>query len=414
MSASPGIITRTKFISAKSPKYRKAIDYIDRSEATRKQTVDQWHAFVTDPALQLRDGGERISTLFTSRQDYVDLETKYQIKQHFLEAQSNESPMWQTVFSFDNDYLKELGLLHEKGNYTLNEAAVRHATRQAIQQMIDQMGLGESVEWAGAIHYNTGNIHVHTMLVVRRPENVLPKMNFYGREVYRGKIPPKTRRAMKSTFANTIENREPTLVRISYLMREELTKSLFRQGYSKDILLLRRLTELINHLPKDRRTWRYNHSALKPYQSMIDGITEQLLRQERPEAYEELQKLLTEQTRFYIRVYGEHSPEGNEGKRYAENKRAELSTMMGNALLKDLSHLVSVQEWKQTRTFTPEKIERFHKERAKQQLTQKSVYALKQSVKESYQDFLNRCSYERDEYQAEYKRKREQQRGRSY
>ncbi|MHC5250535.1 MobP2 family relaxase [Enterococcus sp. LJL90] len=404
MPTSPGIISKAKFISPKSKKYSKAIDYIDRKEAVRGRTVEGWHIYSDDDSLHLKNGEGRISTLFDGRQDHVDLAGKQRIKASFIEARANESPMWQTVFSFDNEYLKELGMLTDNGAYTLDESAVREATRAAMSKMIDQMNFGHGCEWAAAIHFNTGNIHVHTMMVVRNPEGILEKMDFYGNEVYRGKVPPKTVRAMKSSFANTIENREPALVRISYLMREELTKNMFSQGYSKDFMLMRNLSRLMNQLPKDRNLWKYNHPQMEDYRPTIDSITKQIIEQNNPAAFDELSRLLDEQTNFYERVYGD-TYEGNQQKYYKDNKLQELNSMMGNALLRELTSLLNKEEWKESRGFTPEQMEQLYGKQHPERLTKKALSKLKFGIQESHQDFLNRLSFERDEFKKEMKRK---------
>lgn len=414
MSRSPGIISRAKFISSKSPKYQKAIDYIDRTAATRGKHVEDWHVFSDDAALQVKNHEGRVSTLFTQQQNYVTDTSKKQIKDDFFEAKAADSPMWQTVFSFDNEYLKELGIIEDSRQFTLDEAAVREATRVAMSKMIDSMGLGRTAEWAAAIHYNTGNIHVHTMMVVREPSGVLPEMTYNGVTQYRGKIPPKTMRAVKSSFANTIENREPQLIRISYLMREELTKNLFNRAYSKDMKLMRELTMLMNSLPKDRRTWKYNHKDLAAFRGTIDYLTSEIVRQNKPHAKDELSSMLDDQTDFYLRVYGDNSPEGNEGKLYKQNKMQELNAMTGNALLRELSSLVSTEEWKEVNGFTEADMQELYARKHDQFVTKKALGNIKESVAESHQDFLNRCSFERDEFRKEMKRKYEMEKGRGY
>jgi len=63
MSRSPGIITRVKFISSKSSKYQKAIDYIDRKSATRGKHVEEWHAFSNEQSLHIKNTEGRVTTL---------------------------------------------------------------------------------------------------------------------------------------------------------------------------------------------------------------------------------------------------------------------------------------------------------------------------------------------------------------
>jgi len=177
--------------------------------------------------------------------------------------------------------------------------------------------------------------------------------------------------------------------------------------------LMRETTQLLNELPKDRRSWQYNNKAILPYQERIDRITSSIIQQNNSSSFEELSQLLDVQTDFYLRVYGEQSPEGNEGKLYKENKLKELNGLMGNALLRDLSSLIGREEWKKTNQFTAAQLDEFYQERRGHYLTKKNLTKLKSSVQESHQDFLNRLSFERDEHQKELQRKYELEHGRS-
>ncbi|MGX6962238.1 MobP2 family relaxase [Vagococcus xieshaowenii] len=412
MSSSPGIIARAKFVTPGTKKYKKAIDYIDRSQAVRGKNVEEWHAFSNEKALQIKNNEGRITTLFSSSQDYVDNQGKQTIKENFITAQEKDSPMWQTVFSFDNDYLKELGLLQEGNTTYLNEGKIREATRLAIAKMADDMNLGPSVSWAGAIHYNTDNIHVHTMMVLTEPEGVLPKCHYQGKEQYRGKIPPKTVRHIKSVFANKIENREPSLVRISYLMREAIAKDL-TQPYvlNKDVTLLNQLNQFKRSLPKDRRTWAYNHSEFAPYREELDRLTHTLMTTHQPHVFKELDALLKEQTAFYLRVYGENSVEGNQGKEYRDNKLQELRQMTGNALLRQLKSgeiettNTPNQPFRHTTNYSNNYATRYSP------VTKKDLYNMKAATVETQQDFLNKCAYEREQFRKEQQRKYEIEHG---
>jgi len=407
MTYKAGIVTKSKFISPSDKRYSKAIDYISRDAAQRNHVVESYHAFADDGSLNIKNDEGRMTPLFTRNKSYLESKEKDQLKRGFEEAKQNESPMWQTVFSFDNDYLKEVGLYSEGENGFLNEEALRNAARVAMNKMIDDMKLGDTVEWAGAIHFNTDNIHIHTMMVVKEPEDVLEKMVYKNQSVYRGKIPPVTQRGMKSTFANAIENREPALIRISQLLRKELKAGINDMEWTKDAALLYQLNQLKNVLPKDIRTWQYKRSEMAELRPKIDLITHKILTDYHGPALNEFERLLKDQSDFYKRVYGENAKEGNLGKTYQDNKRKELREIAGNALLTELKEEANRFEVMERRESWMQQ-----KENNRQQwrIERRALSNIKSFIGESYQDFLNRVSFERDQREKEWKQKIEQER----
>lgn len=412
MTYKAGIVTKSKFISPSDKRYNKAIDYISRDAAQRNHVVESYHAFADDGALTIKNDEGRLTPLFTRNKSYLNSKEKIQLKRGFEVAKQNESPMWQTVFSFDNEYLKEVGLYSEGENGFLNEDALRNAARVAMNKMIDDMKLGDTVEWAGAIHFNTDNIHIHTMMVVKEPEDVLEKMVYKNQSVYRGKIPPVTQRGMKSTFANAIENREPALIRISQLLRKELKAGIYDKEWAKDAAMLYQLNQLRNDLPEDTRMWRYKRSEMAELRPKIDHLTQKILSEYHGESLKEFERLLKEQSDFYVRVYGENAKEGNLGKTYQDNKRKELRETVGNALLnamredelRENSARLEVMERKRVR------MQQRKRNSVQWKIEKKALSNIKSFVGESYQDFLNRVSYERDQREKEWKQKIEQER----
>lgn len=71
--------------------------------------------------------------------------------------------MWQHVISFDNEWLKECGIINNETDQ-INEIRLREATRAAMLQLQKDEGL-ENAIWSAAIHFNTDNIHIHIAMV---------------------------------------------------------------------------------------------------------------------------------------------------------------------------------------------------------------------------------------------------------
>src|SRR5699024_11488464 len=60
---------------------------------------------------------------------------KQTIKEQFHLAQKNESPMWQDVISFDNEWLVKQGL-YNAATHTVDETKMRSVVREAMNAML--------------------------------------------------------------------------------------------------------------------------------------------------------------------------------------------------------------------------------------------------------------------------------------
>lgn len=413
MTIAAGVVMKNKFISPKDKRYQAAIDYLDKDKSKRLNNLDKFFAFEQELATK---NAIRLTAIFGSRQDALDRDSKDRLKEAFIDARSKESPMWQTVFSFDNEYLKELGIYRVGEHNFLDEAAIRDATRVGMNKMIEDMGLGTTAEWGAAIHFDTDNVHVHVMTVSNDPEAVLDKMNYKGKDVYRAKIPPKVQRAMKSKFGNAIADRDPTLARISFLMRTELVKNSLDKGYGNNLHVMRGISQLLNKLPKDRRLWKYGNQAIADYRDQLDSLSQEIMIMNNSQSLKELDWLLNDQSDFFLKTYGQAAVENNDGKTYKNNQLETLYKNMGNALLKEMASMVSREEWKIKNQYTPEDIERYLQKMRAPAVTKQALNRMSAALEETKQDYLNKLAYRKEEYRKEQQRKRnlEQDSGRSY
>src|SRR5699024_12651689 len=97
----------------------------------------------------------------------------------FQVAQQNESPMWQDVISFDNDWLGKQGVYNSE-NHTVDETKMRSIVREKMQTMLAAERMQQSAIWTASLHYNTDNIHVHIATVERHPTRDV--MNVYDKD----------------------------------------------------------------------------------------------------------------------------------------------------------------------------------------------------------------------------------------
>ena len=406
---SPAVVMVSHFARPGAKKFGGYIKYMDRSTAQRNDSMSEYNIFEYDGYQNYMNDSKKTSHLFNERYDYMPESQLKQSKEYFNEAEKNGSPLWQTVFSFDNQDLISEGLYNPKTGY-LNEQAVRESTRVAMTEWVAQTGMGESMAWTAAIHFNTDNIHVHIGLVERFPTR--PEMEFKGKTEYRGKVPLSQLNQVKSRFVNQMFDRSPELARLTQLMRQTLVADTIAKGMDKNGVLIHRTTQLMNRLPKDRRQWKYNTNAMKPFHPTLDFISEQLLLQHNPEALKEFDVLLNNQMDHYKQIYGEGTKEFERYKDYKATKYQELYASLGNSTLRELSSLVSSKEWKEANHFTTEDMmARRTKRYSKLAATHSDVKQIQYALRETHQEYLNKVAHDRYQNERDYQRQREQERG---
>lgn len=163
----PGVNVIQDFTTAgdaegKEQSFSGYIDYMNRKDAQESKDKDlikygeiryqDYNNYMGNP--------EKTSGLFTATKDKLSADDIDELKQNFDQAQENESILWKTVISFDNEWLKENGVYEEENNY-INTDILMDATRNCMRTMLEKEGLDKSAVWSAAIHYNTDNIHIH-------------------------------------------------------------------------------------------------------------------------------------------------------------------------------------------------------------------------------------------------------------
>lgn len=136
---------RTKFISPGDKRFNGAIRYLDKEQSKRINNLDKYYGI--EFMSEAEKTPKRISALFNGYQDYLDAAHLVDLKDKFELAKERESPMWQTVFSFDHEYLKEIGLYSQGEHGFLDESAIRQATIGAMNKLVEDMGFGSSAAW---------------------------------------------------------------------------------------------------------------------------------------------------------------------------------------------------------------------------------------------------------------------------
>jgi len=321
-SVIPGVVLKTKFVTSDKKAFQDYVDYVDRDDAKKEQEA---HEKLFTLYQDYMDNPDKTSSLFTQQSNQLNDEEKKQLKKLFEKAQKNNSIMWQDVITFHNPWLQENGL-YDAHTHTVDEKKLMDITRQSMKEMLKRERLNESAIWSAAIHYNTGNIHIHIATVEPQPT----------RE--RGKRKPKTLDAMKSTVVNQILNRGEQQQKINELIRNDMVGKKKQDSSlrwkNRDIQPL--FLQIYNHLPEDKRQWQYSYRTLKPMKPFIDVLSQKYIEKYHRNEYQQLLGKLDKEVEELKKAYGEGKVDEKRYKNYKQTKIDDLYKRMGNAFLKEM------------------------------------------------------------------------------
>ncbi|MGY3725455.1 hypothetical protein SAMN05421767_10419 [Granulicatella balaenopterae] len=378
----PAIIVAMKFSTGRGKNFQKYLDYMDRDETKayiNNTDFAKFNDYMGNP--------DKSSGLFTSANDQLSLEEIKKLKGEFKIAQKDNSPLWQLVYSFDNNFLKEQGLLNKYG--VLDETKIKEAIRKSVETIKEEEGLNDSLVWSGAIHYNTDNIHIHVALAEKQSSRRYEKFqNFKTNECYlerKAKFKKNTLSKSKSVFANSLVDRTLQLTKISDLMRIDINQKIRSSKQIDNQNFMKQYNSLLKKLPDDTRKWSYGHHDIKPYRLEIDNLSKQLIEKISPDAYKEVKQRINEESRFREKLYGRKAI----GNTYAKNKMNELYAMVGNGILKNMKkHALPTDS---------------HSNSYKNKFSKIAVInGLKKMMRQNKQDFLTKLKYEREKEYKEY------------
>lgn len=314
----PAIVIKSRFIVSEhrgTQTAKRYIDYIGRTQTKLAQNeLKSYQDYMSD--------SEKSTGLFTHYSDSLDEKDKEYIKNIFEVADKQNSVLWQDVISFDNQWLKDTGIL--QGNH-VDEKKLKQATRLAVNEMLKKEKLLDSAIWTASIHYNTDNIHIHVATVQVKDIRA------------RGNRKQKSLDIMKSKFANAINDRSLENKQLNSFIRDKLV------AYKKNDDLTSLKNHIVNRdfvkqfklihslLPKDKRMWRYNMNAITQTRSEIDKLTNMYIDKYFKDEFKDFNKKLDKEVNFYRKIYG-----GSKADQYRETKMKDLYTRMGNSILTEL------------------------------------------------------------------------------
>ena len=373
-----GVINKVKFIRNGSSKFKNFIDYIDRSEATRKKNFDKYSAYNN-----YMGNPEKIGSLFTKDKHSLTEKEVKKLKKDFDKAQSNGSNMWQEVFSFDNEFLEANGL-YDSENGALDEEKIQEATRRAMEELSKREGF-KDLTWSASLHYNTDNIHVHIASVEINP----------SRE--RGKFKPRTLYNMKSSFVNSLLDKQKDLDKINSLIRDNLIQGKKEMSFKEDIEMRKMVKEIVKKLPSDKRQWHYNYNSMQEVRPLIDNLTKYYIETYKKDEFKELVDRLEKEDKFYKEVYGKRKVETTT---YKDNKIQDLYTRMGNTILKEIKEYVKEEDLKSQKKF--ENLQEKWERNRNIIITKQGISMMKKSLNDDINSMKNQREYEKLQNSIEY------------
>ncbi|EDS79315.1 MobP2 family relaxase (plasmid) [Clostridium perfringens] len=373
-----GVINKVKFIRNGSSKFKNFIDYIDRSEATRKKNFDKYSAYNN-----YMGNPEKIGSLFTKDKHSLTEKEVKKLKKDFDKAQLNGSNMWQEVFSFDNEFLEANGL-YDSENGALDEEKIQEATRRAMEELSKREGF-KDLTWSASLHYNTDNIHVHIASVEINP----------SRE--RGKFKPRTLYNMKSSFVNSLLDKQKDLDKINSLIRDNLIQGKKEMSFKEDIEMRKMVKEIVKKLPSDKRQWHYNYNCMQEVRPLIDNLTKYYIETYKKDEFKELVDRLEKEDKFYKEVYGKRKLETTT---YKDNKIQDLYTRMGNTILKEIKEYVKEEDLKSQKKF--ENLQEKWERNKNIIITKQSISMMKKSLNNDINSMKNQREYEKLQSSIEY------------
>lgn len=382
MNDSPAVIIKSQFqlsTSKKAKSFNNYLNYMDRPDThSQKNNFEKYQDYMENP--------EKSNGLFTNEKDRLNDDEKETLKEIFRNSQSKGSILWQDVISFDNNWLKEVGVLNKRA---VDEKRIQQATRNAVNEMLKKEGMVDTAFWSGAIHYNTDNIHVHVAIVQTK--------NF--RE--RGKRKQKSIDSMKSKVINSLMDRSKEHAKINEFIRDKVihTKrdddlmSIRNRIINRD--MAKQFKTIHKLLPEDKRMWKYNMNAIKNVRPEIDKLTKMYIQKKFPNEYKEFLNQLDKEVQLHKKTYGD----SKRGESYKETKINDLYTRMGNAILKEIKEYDRKNN-NVARKSNNSKILNFQTNRD----IQNAMYKINKYMDDDLQHFKNQRAFEQLEKEKEMER----------
>ena len=378
----PAIVIKTQFTKAHEKSFQGFVSYIDRKNTkANENNFENYQDYMSNE--------EKSTGLFTKDSDFLSREEKMKVKEVFKKSQENNGVMWQDVISFDNEWLKDIGVLKNTSDgQFIDEQKLKQATRNAVNQLWNHEGINDSIYWSAAIHYNTDNVHIHVASVQTRD----------FRE--RGMRKQTSLTKMKSAVAHTLSDRSKENAMLNDFIRKQVVKS---KQENKTMTLQNKIfhPELVKQFKKvhsmlpqeDKRMWSYGMNGISNVRPEIDKLTNLYIEKNFSNEFKEFKLQLDKEVIAYRRIYGSNA----QAEKYRETKMDDLYKRTGNTILKEIKEYDKQLKLNQSKNLRTPGQKNFLNNRAVRQV----MYRVNREMRDDLQHIKNQREFERLEYEKE-------------
>ncbi|RHW55061.1 MobP2 family relaxase [Lactobacillus bombicola] len=340
-------LNKENFIELNAQDYSKYIGYMMRKQALAEKQNSEGLSKKEQAELErVTQGAAKydapnvgknkiLQGYFSSEQDTIKLSDLGHIREKMRSAQANNSILWQDVISFDNDYLRKMGVFDPTTGY-LDESGIRKASKKMMETLTEKEKLNNPF-WTAAIHRNTDNIHIHFGIVEESNSRPLKKWKDENGVTHiepKGWRQLKTIEAMKHAFASEMFDMSE-LLRDMNLRRNKITKGM-TTAFSKSIKepsFQRELNDFIQKLPEDRKKWRWanlNNNQRRSLNRLVDLVMTD------DTNYQKWNKLFSHYREHYREMYGQAK---NDRINDSTAKWTDFKKRAGNSLLNEIKKI---------------------------------------------------------------------------
>lgn len=270
---------------------------------------------------------------FSSDQEKIRLKDLNSIRSKMRYAQAHHSILWQDVISFDNEFLRKMGVFDPTTGF-LDEAAIRKASKKMMNVLIEDEKLNNPY-WTASIHRNTDNIHIHFGIVELSNTRPLKKYKDRNGVIHfepRGRRKATTLTDMKHAFAASMFNTSSLLKEMN-IKRNQITAAIANNldsSNTNDLIYQKRLNNFVQTLPPQKRKWRWADLNTSQRQSLTLLVD---LTMAHNKDYVKWNQLFSKYQKYYVEMYGT-SNVGNKNK--ALKKWQDMKQRTGNAFLRNI------------------------------------------------------------------------------
>ncbi len=320
MSNSPGVVFTIKFIYQWKVGGFDYLKYMSRPEAFHKLKHEHDEEF--KDYMQYMSNSEKSDGIFDMSKDLL---SENEIDQYRLlekESQKQGCPKYIGITSFDNDFLKENGIITPFG---LDTKKLKEIARSSISEMIQKSDKldNDNVYWTAANHTNTDNVHIH-YAILEKERRVERKNDTIEVEAFD---------ALKSKVANKIVGQE----QIKKLT--DLSRNCLLPGFNDILKNEKCFVELLDKLPENKKLWYYNRKEFTPYQDDVKKSVQKIVlsNPELQNNFKQYVNMLDEYTEKCRKLYGD----GNRHLylNFKQNKLDDFYSSAGNSILRELKNL---------------------------------------------------------------------------